>query len=53
MKRILVATEGSEHVRYAVEQALDLARPAGARLTIVFVRHAPSPLLGAPYYQRP
>jgi nucleotide-binding universal stress UspA family protein len=52
MKQILVATDGTEQGRLAVEQALDLARPAGAQLTIVFVRHAPSAVLGVPYYQR-
>jgi nucleotide-binding universal stress UspA family protein len=52
MKQILVATDGSEGGRYAVEQGLALARPAGAQLTIVFVRPAPLGLLGAPYYQR-
>ena len=51
MKQIVVATDGSEHGRRAVELALDLAAPTGAELTIVFVRHAPPPLLGAPYYQ--
>jgi len=51
MKQIVVATDGSEHGRHAVELALDLAAPTGAELTIVFVRHAPPPLLGTPYYQ--
>lgn len=52
MKRILVATDGSEPGRCAVEQALELAGPTAAQVTIVFVRHAPPPLLGSPYYQR-
>jgi nucleotide-binding universal stress UspA family protein len=50
--KILVATDGSEHGQYAVEQALGLAGPTNAGLTIVYVRHAPAPVLGDPYYQR-
>ena len=52
MKQILVATDGSEHGRNALEEAIELAAAAGARLTIVYVRHAPTPVLGEPFYQR-
>ena len=52
MKEILVATDGSESSGHAVGQAIELARSSGASLTIVYVRHAPLPLLGQPYYQR-
>jgi nucleotide-binding universal stress UspA family protein len=51
MKRILVATDG-ESGSHAVDQAIDLAQAGDAELTIVFVRHAPLPVLGDPYYQR-
>ncbi len=52
MKQILVATDGSENGRYALEEAVELAAAAGAKLTIVYVRHAPLPMLGDPVYQR-
>ena len=52
MKQILVATDGSENGRYALEEAVELAAAAGAKLTIVYVRHAPLPMLGEPVYQR-
>lgn len=52
MKQILVATDGSENGRYALEEAVELAAAGGAKLTIVYVRHAPLPLLGEPVYQR-
>ena len=52
MKQILVATDGSENGRDALDEAVELAAAAGARLTIVYVRHAPLPMLGEPLYQR-
>jgi nucleotide-binding universal stress UspA family protein len=52
MKEILVATDGSESSRHAVEQAIDLARSSGATLTVAYVRHTPLPVLGQPFYQR-
>jgi nucleotide-binding universal stress UspA family protein len=52
MKDILVATDGSEHGRYALEEAVELAVAGGAKLTVVYVRHAPASLLGEPVYQR-
>ena len=52
MKQILVATDGSEHGRNALEEAIELAAAAGARLTVVYVRHVPPPVLGEPFYQR-
>jgi nucleotide-binding universal stress UspA family protein len=52
MKRILVATDGSPSGDVAVDQAIDLAGPARAVLTILSVRHAPLPILGDPFYQR-
>ena len=52
MKQILVATDGSENGRDALEEAVELAAAAGAKLTIVYVRHAPLPMLGDPVYQR-
>ena len=52
MKQILVATDGSENGRYALDEAVELAAAAGAKLTIAYVRHAPLPMLGEPVYQR-
>lgn len=52
MKQILVATDGSENARYAVDQALELARACDAKLFVTYVRHAPLPVLGEPIYQR-
>jgi len=52
MKQILVATDGSENGRHALDEAVELAAAAGAKLTVVYVRHAPLPVLGEPVYQR-
>jgi nucleotide-binding universal stress UspA family protein len=52
MKQILVATDGSPDGAYALEQAIDLARAGAAKLVVVYVRHAPPPVLGEPFYQR-
>ena len=52
MKKILVATDGSEHGRNALDEALELAASVGATVTILYVRHTPLPVLGEPFYQR-
>jgi nucleotide-binding universal stress UspA family protein len=52
MDRILIAIDGSPGAREALETGLSLAREAGAVATVVYVRHAPPPILGDPYYQR-
>ena len=52
MQKILVATDGSENSRFALEEALELAQPTSAAVTIVYVRHAPPAVLGDPFYQR-
>ena len=52
MKQILVATDGSENGRYALEEAVELAAAARAKLTVVYVRPSPLPVLGEPVYQR-
>jgi nucleotide-binding universal stress UspA family protein len=52
MKQILVAADGSEDGRNALEEAVELAAAAGARLTIAYVRQAPPPVLGEPFYAR-
>ena len=51
-KRFLIATDGSPGGREAVRKGLELAREAGAETTLVYVRHAPLPVLGDPFYQR-
>jgi nucleotide-binding universal stress UspA family protein len=48
----LIATDGSPVGREAVREAVELARESGASLSILYVRHAPLPVLGDPFYQR-
>jgi nucleotide-binding universal stress UspA family protein len=50
--RILIATDGSDCARAAVDEGLALANALGAAVMFVVVRHAPLPVLGDPYYQR-
>ena len=52
MKKILVATDGSDNARHALDEALELAHASGAAVTVVYVRHTPLPVLGDPFYQR-
>lgn len=51
MKRIIVATDGSDGGHAAVEEGARLARALGAAITIVHVR-PPIAFLGEPFYQR-
>jgi nucleotide-binding universal stress UspA family protein len=51
-KRFLIATDGSASACEAVRQGTVLAREADASITLVYVRHAPLPVLGDPFYQR-
>jgi nucleotide-binding universal stress UspA family protein len=52
MNKILVATDGSDNAEHAVVQAIELACAKHSKLVVVYVRHAPLPLLGEPVYQR-
>ena len=52
MRRIVIAFDGSDASREALEQGVALARAAGAVATLVYVRHAPFPLVGDPFYAR-
>ena len=52
MKEFLVAIDGSEGSDAAVDEAIELARGVGARVTFAVVRKSPSSLLGYPYYER-
>ena len=52
MKELLVAIDGSTGSDAAIDEALELAREVGARVTFAFVRKPPSSLLGYPYYER-
>ena len=52
MKRIVIAYDGSDGGREALEQGLQLARNARAVATVVYVRHAPLPIIGDPFYER-
>jgi nucleotide-binding universal stress UspA family protein len=52
MKRFLVAVDGSEGSKAAIDEAIALARDRDASLTFVSVRRPPSSALGHPYYDR-
>jgi nucleotide-binding universal stress UspA family protein len=52
MKRIVIAYDGSDGGREALEQGLELARNTRAIATVVYVRHAPLPIVGDPFYER-
>jgi nucleotide-binding universal stress UspA family protein len=52
MKRIVIAHDGSEGSVEALEQGLELARRARAVATVVYVRQAPLPIVGDPFYER-
>jgi len=51
MDNIVVAVDGSDVGELAVREGLELAKDAGAKLTVVTVRQ-PISFLGAPYDQR-
>ena len=50
--RILIATDGSDCARGAVEQGLSLAAALGGAVMFVVVRQAPLPVLGDAYSER-
>lgn len=52
MKRIVIAHDGSEGSVEALEQGLQLAGRARAAATVVYVRQAPLPIVGDPFYER-
>jgi nucleotide-binding universal stress UspA family protein len=52
VKRIVIATDGSEGSRRAVEAGVELARLSGAVVTFAYVRHGVLLLLGDPFYSR-
>jgi nucleotide-binding universal stress UspA family protein len=52
MKNIVVAVDGSEGARIALDTAFDLAAGSGATLTAVYVRHPSPSFVGSPYAQR-
>jgi nucleotide-binding universal stress UspA family protein len=51
MKRILIATDGSDGAWVAVEEGVALASETDAKVTLVTVRHQVSGLFGDPVYQ--
>jgi nucleotide-binding universal stress UspA family protein len=51
MKRILIATDGSEGAGYALDEGFSLAADLEAEALVVYVRPSPSSFMGAPYYQ--
>jgi nucleotide-binding universal stress UspA family protein len=52
MKRILIATDGSDGAWAAVEEGVELASEVGADVTFVTVRHPVSGLFGDSAYQQ-
>lgn len=52
MKHIVIATDGSDAARRAVQAGVELARPSGAVTTFAYVCHGPPLLLGDPLYSR-
>jgi len=52
VKRIVIATDGSEGSRRAVEAGVALACPSGAVATFAYVRNGVPLLLGDPFYSR-
>ena len=51
MKRILIASDGSESGFDALEQGFSIASAVGAAVTVVYVSRPPSRFLGEPYYE--
>jgi nucleotide-binding universal stress UspA family protein len=51
-KTLIVAVDGSEGSEAAVDEAIALARDLDGALTFVFVRKAPSSMLGYPFHER-
>ena len=49
--RVVIAYDGSEGSREALQTGVELARAAGAIATLVYVRRAPRPLVGDPFYE--
>jgi nucleotide-binding universal stress UspA family protein len=52
MKRLLIATDGSDAAHAAVEEGLALAHELDARVLFVHVKPRPSSIFGEPLYQR-
>jgi len=52
MKAIVIAYDGSEGSREALAAGVETARATGAVATLVYVRHAPLPIVGDPFYGR-
>jgi nucleotide-binding universal stress UspA family protein len=52
MREIVVAVDGSEGGRIALDVGIDLAQGYGAQVTAVYVRHPQPSFVGSPYAQR-
>lgn len=52
MKQIVVAVDGSEGARIALETAVELASGYGATLAAVYARHRSPSFVGSPYAQQ-
>jgi nucleotide-binding universal stress UspA family protein len=52
IKRIVIAYDGSEGSREALAAGVETARATGAVATLVYVRHAPLPIVGDPFYDQ-
>jgi nucleotide-binding universal stress UspA family protein len=51
MKRIMIATDGSDGAGLALQEGFSLAAKLEAKALVTYVRQRPSSLLGEPYYQ--
>lgn len=51
MKRILIATDGSDASAAAIEEGLELAQALEAEVTFVYVKSPPASFIGEPYYR--
>ena len=50
MRQIVIATDGSDAAGHALQQGFSLAAAVGAHVAVIHVKHSPSTVLGAPYY---
>jgi nucleotide-binding universal stress UspA family protein len=52
VKRLVIATDGSDDSRAAIESGIELARAAGAATSVVYVRPAPRRVIGDKLHER-
>jgi nucleotide-binding universal stress UspA family protein len=52
VKRVVIATDGSDDSEAALESGIEFARAAGATTSLVYVRPAPRPVIGDALHER-